>query len=795
MSLFRAISDISNVISFIAYCRADHSMMLALESTTSEYWIPSIKVNDGDNWRSELSKEIIDIFQNDLITKLHRIFKICLPDQQNSTWVYHCIYLSVISDDERNKSKACKGKFRGKLRWVNDSELIKLLQSAGLRSPELIIYYNSIREHVQPNFVASYKIPWATEYVQNGKLTEIGTEILVNPGHSTVYEQLMESAGFDIQLQTQLLKEFIFLSFPCVYMGKQAFIRFIMELGWVREDAQWVFKSADVANRNGISFREYIYFLGAVDPNTSHGGGPAELRCRYIFRFFDRDCDNVLNVSEFAQFIGVMRKSKSIPPDVAEQMKDADAIYKHLGFSNNSQLTVAAFLVAVGTLKIRGTSHIFRSAKTAQQYMQQTFRRELKFKAQEPPDIKRKGTEGFLTGYKLQVETKGYELATHIVRLQRSATLINVDQIWNAQTALSATALTILQKSTPEQLRRVSMTVFNQESASNELLKSLRYLHQLNKQKTYSKGKSSFTWGLLDAAVFAKHLMGVCEQVQGMIKAEPRLLELQSPIYVMGDLHGNLSDLISFEKVFWHLGPCLCPCNLIFLGDYVDRGAYGLEVITYLVCYKLQTPQKIYLLRGNHEIRDVQRLFSFYGECINKFGNKTGEEVFEAVNKVFDCMPLAATIDRKVFCTHGGIPPPYLCPVINAINQIPVPLRCPDQESALAWELMWNDPVKKSTVNDTTAMELMSNDGFATNIRRGTAHVFSVEALERFLNANGLSHLIRAHEVAGAGFNIQQKAKLLTVFSSSKYCGGQNEAACILADQGKLRVLRLETSS
>ena len=91
-------------------------------------------------------------------------------------------------------------------------------------------------------------------------------------------------------------------------------------------------------------------------------------------------------------------------------------------------------------------------------------------------------------------------------------------------------------------------------------------------------------------------------------------------------------------------------------------------------------------------------------------------------------------------------------------------------------------------------MELMANDGFAANTRRGTAHVFTVEALERFLNTNNFSHLVRAHEVASAGFNVQQKARLLTVFSSSKYCGGQNDAACILADQGKLRILRVETN-
>lgn len=69
---------------------------------------------------------------------------------------------------------------------------------------------------------------------------------------------------------------------------------------------------------------------------------------------------------------------------------------------------------------------------------------------------------------------------------------------------------------------------------------------------------------------------------------------------------------------------------------------------------------------------------------------------------------------------------------------------------------MWNDPIsKQKQITEEVALELMANDGFAVNSRRGTAHIFSVEALERFLNNNGYSHIIRAHEVAQAGFNVR----------------------------------------
>ncbi len=270
------------------------------------------------------------------------------------------------------------------------------------------------------------------------------------------------------------------------------------------------------------------------------------------------------------------------------------------------------------------------------------------------------------------------------------------------------------------------------------------------------------------------------------------IFNLEFSLLLIGDLHGNYSDLICFEKTLWRLGPLLTPASFLFLGDYVDRGKHGLEVICYLFAQKLLCPSKIILLRGNHELRTIQKMYTFYDECLNKFGNDLGELVWEEINNVFDVLPFAAIVDKQIFCIHGGIPQSSSKDILNEINQIKCPLKEPDISESLAWQLLWNDPLKPENF-DYDVDELKANKGFIHNTQRGTAFYFSNEALENFLEPNNLSYVVRAHEVQKIGFKVQLGGKLLTVFSSSHYCGGSNDAATVLVDANKLRLIRLDT--
>lgn len=169
------------------------------------------------------------------------------------------------------------------------------------------------------------------------------------------------------------------------------------------------------------------------------------------------------------------------------------------------------------------------------------------------------------------------------------------------------------------------------------------------------------------------------------------------------------------------------------------------------------------------------------------------------MNKAFDCMPISAIIDEQIFCAHGGIP--ASTNKLDAILQIPNPMSQPEYTQC-AWEILWNDPITSCEFDAITTQRMAGRDlygiecppGFLPNSRRGTAFYFGDEAVNAFLTENGFSHVIRAHEAIPTGFQFHCNGRVITVFSSSHYCNTLNEAAVILVDNNKIRVLKVDTS-
>jgi hypothetical protein len=320
---------------------------------------------------------------------------------------------------------------------------------------------------------------------------------------------------------------------------------------------------------------------------------------------------------------------------------------------------------------------------------------------------------------------------------------------------------------------------------------------------------------------FASDIIKLNHYVKRMMEEEPRVAFVQSPAYVFGDIHGNLEDLHFFADNIWRLGMSLTAGNFVFLGDYVDRGRNCLEVVAYLLTMKILFPYKVTLLRGNHETRDVNGWEEHYGnrsfihQCEERFGEDVGYKVWESTNQVFDRMPLAAVIDQDIFCVHGGIPRPVESNDVNTSvedlhgddgDSTSGPSRIQDilgvskvaginppyeheedQYQQVASDCIWSDPA-----SDEQEMNSVDEEtGFGESLRGGGAICFGSKAVSDFLEQQGYSYIMRAHEAHAEGVAVSKGARVFTVFSTSKdhNQGDSAMAGCILVDNEKLQVI------
>ena len=239
---------------------------------------------------------------------------------------------------------------------------------------------------------------------------------------------------------------------------------------------------------------------------------------------------------------------------------------------------------------------------------------------------------------------------------------------------------------------------------------------------------------------------------------QPTFLELETPITVCGDTHGQYPDLLRL----FDLGGYPPETNYLFLGDYVDRGEQSIETICLLLAYKIKYEENFFILRGNHECGTINRIYGFYDECKRRYSIKIWKNFVD----LFNCLPIAASIDDKIFLVHGGLSPELK--TINEIKKIMRPTDVP--EEGLLCDLLWSDP-------ENSAKEWGEND-------RGVSVTFNVKVLEQFLENNELDLLCRAHQVVEEGYEFFGDKKLVTVFSAPNYCGEfDNNGGIMLVDE------------
>lgn len=248
----------------------------------------------------------------------------------------------------------------------------------------------------------------------------------------------------------------------------------------------------------------------------------------------------------------------------------------------------------------------------------------------------------------------------------------------------------------------------------------------------------------------------IISQVQVVLSEEKSLIELQAPVQICGDIHGQFIDLM---RIF---ADCGDPSNhrYLFLGDYVDRGQQSLETICLLFCYKIKYTKNFILLRGNHESATVNNQYGFYDECRRKLSLAT----WKKINTCFQYLPIAAVVENTILCMHGGLSPELVfTDDINSKIVKPIDIKT----DGLLTDLMWSDPT-----NDFSM--------YMRNEDRGIAHLFGKEAVSEFLERNNLEMICRAHQCVEDGYEFMFDSRLVTIFSASNYCGEFDNSGSVM---------------
>ncbi|KAI6659015.1 Serine:threonine protein phosphatase 2A [Oopsacas minuta] len=265
-----------------------------------------------------------------------------------------------------------------------------------------------------------------------------------------------------------------------------------------------------------------------------------------------------------------------------------------------------------------------------------------------------------------------------------------------------------------------------------------------------------------------KEVKQLCDKAKEILSKESNVIEVNSPITVCGDLFGHFHDLL---EVFKTGGKCP-DTNYLFLGNYIDRGTHSVETVSLLIALKIKHPDRVNLLRGNHECRQISKVYGLYDECVKKYGNGN---VWNFFMDLFDHFPLTALIEGRILGVHGGLSPSIeTLDEIRDLNRVQdVPVEGP------ICDLLWSDPGE--------------HEGFVKSAR-GAGHSFGADITAKFHLKNDLKVLTRSHKVDVDGHRWHHGKQVVSINSASNF-EHDNYAAIMQLDAQVHKFLKFKLSA
>ena len=264
-------------------------------------------------------------------------------------------------------------------------------------------------------------------------------------------------------------------------------------------------------------------------------------------------------------------------------------------------------------------------------------------------------------------------------------------------------------------------------------------------------------------ALHKKYAVIIIQRTRELLTSLKSLIRIDIPqnveINVCGDVHGQYYDMLN---IFQLNGNPNTENPYLFNGDFVDRGSFSVEVILTLFAWKLCYPQHFHLIRGNHETRNMNKMYGFEGEVKHKYDM----DVMELFSETFCALPLCGILNNKVMVVHGGLftQDAVTLSDIENIDRFREP-----PESGIMCDILWADPIKVNGRHPS---------------KRGVGLCFGPDIAYRFLDENRLETLVRSHEVKDNGYEEEADGRVITIFSAPNYCDQMGNKGAVLKFRG-----------
>ena len=550
--------------------------------------------------------------------------------------------------------------------------------------------------------------------------------------------QALHLTGYGQEVCNRLHLDFVQWCYPAQFMTRTSLCAYLIDIKWAKDWTHVLdyFRAFSQNNLPYIEFSEFIRGIAFMDNRTPHGSEQGRIRCEYIFKFYNSKPDGKLHEEDLRRLIADCANPHN------QNLDHIMSAHGPLPWSLDT------FMNVIGSMKIRGTSKLFRGASSFSASNQQSHFATRDVSASFASAFAPKRPEGRIRC----ADCKNIHYTAAIHSIQMSMHGIPTDPL-----------LIQLEdnRRMPEALKRRSEALYASASPANILLHGLRDFAEVT---GICKGVSHNLiirsqhiaphavpqpltpfWTHSPPDVVANTVINVCDQLVPIVSSESRLVKVIHPVTVIGPVGGSLKDIMTMERLFWRAGPSHEAPTYLFLGNYIGLAGESLEVLVYLLSLKLQTPHRVILIRGQFEhpsrsgeLRQIMTQRLKNPELVGR--------VEKAIYSVLTNLPIAALIDNKILCVPSGIPTS-----IGALTQMEAPTEQVEHDI-----LDGTPPAQEKSYID-------------------------------FLNRHHLSHLIRGNDASAVeGVKLYANGRAISVFSCSNIKGTKHRAAVLTVDDNKI---------